>query len=175
MGKIFKPEEFIKLVFTSNFFKGKLLTSDMEFKKLELQSILKATGLSKREVDLTIYKVIDIYNKKIKDLKKEGVKAFKSIAINGEALLKNRLEGLVLWNEVQQIKKENEGLFYRWLPSSSRIPDPEHQLLYGKIFPVGKGDKNGNMPSERFGCKCGMEILTEKEAKEMKGRLRNGI
>lgn len=175
MGQIFKPENFIKLVLGSNFFKGKLLTSDMELKKLELQSILKATGISRREVDLTIYKVVDIYEKKMKELKKEGVRAFRKEALNGEALLKNRLEGLVLWNEVQNIKKENEGLFYRWLPSSSANPDPEHQLLYGKIFPVGKGDKNGNMPSERYGCKCGMEILTPKEAKEMKGRFKNGI
>ena len=92
-----------------------------------------------------------------------------------EVLLKDRIENLVLWNEVQNLKKEHEGQFYRWLPSSSKIPDPEHQLLYGKIFKVGEGDKEGNMPSERYGCKCGIQFLTAKEAKEMKGRFKNGI
>lgn len=175
MPDIFKPEEFIKLVFSSNFFKGKLLTNDLQLKTLELQAILKATGISKREVDATVYKVIDIYEKKMHDLKKAGVRAFKKEALNGEALLKNRLEGLVLFNEVQKIKEENQGKFYRWLPSSSKEPDPEHQLLYGKIFKVGEGDKNGNMPAERYGCKCGMQILTAEEAKKLKGRLKNGI
>lgn len=172
---IFKPEQFIKLVLGNAFLRGKLLTSDLELKALELQAILKATTLTKREVNATVYKVVDIYEKKMKDLKKEGVRAFKAQALNGEALLKNRLEGLVLYNEVQKIKEENTGKFYRWLPSSSKEPDPEHQLLYGKIFKVGEGDKNGNMPAERYGCKCGIQILTAEEAKKMKGRIKDGV
>ena len=169
MPDIFKPEDFIKLVFSSNFFKGKLLTNDLQLKTLELQAILKATGISKREVDATVYKVIDIYENKMQDLKKAGVRAFKKEALNGEALLKNRLEGLVLYNEVQKIKEENQGKFYRWLPSSSKEPDPEHQLLYGKIFKIGEGDKNGNMPAERYG----MAFSEEQEAQilDMMGKM----
>ena len=53
--------------------------------------------------------------------------------------------------------------FYRWLPSDAKNPDPEHQLLYGKIFRVGEGDKEGNMPGERYGCRCGIEWLTDEE------------
>lgn len=172
---IFNPVQYLKTLFGVGFFKGRLLNSDLELKQLALQSILKATNLSKREVEATVYKVIDNYEEKMKKLKKEKVRAFKAKALNNEVLLKDRIENLVLWNEVQHLKEEHQGQYYRWLPSSSKIPDPEHQLLYGKIFKVGEGDKEGNMPSERYGCKCGIQFLTAKEAKEMKGRLKNGI
>lgn len=172
---IFKPEQFIKLVLGADFFKGRLLNSELEFKQKALSTLLKATGLKKREVNASIYKVVDFYEEKMDYLKEEGVKAFKKNALNNEALLKNRIEGMVLFNEVQNIKEEYEGGFYRWLPSSSEIPDPEHQLLYGKIFRIGEGDKDGNMPAERYGCKCGMEILTAEEAENLKGRIKNGI
>lgn len=172
---IFNPEQYLKTLFGAGFFKGRLLNSDLELKQLALQAILKATNLSEREVEATVYKVVDNYEKKMKDLKKKKVRAFKAKALNNEVLLKDRIENLVLWNEVQHLKEEHQGQYYRWLPSSSKIPDPEHQLLYGKIFKVGEGDKEGNMPSERYGCKCGMQILTAKEAKELKGRLKNGI
>lgn len=172
---IFNPVQYLKTLFGADFFKGKLLNSDLELKQLALQSILKATNLSKREVEATVYKVVDNYEEKMKKLKKQKVRAFRKEALNDEVLLKDRIENLVLWNEVQHLKEEHQGQYYRWLPSSSKIPDPEHQLLYGKIFKVGEGDKEGNMPSERYGCKCGIQFLTAKEAKEMKGRLKNGI
>lgn len=171
----FNPEQFLKTLFGAGFFKGRLLNSDMKLKQFALQSILKATNLSKRKINATVYKVVDNYEEKMKRLKKEGVRAFKSQAVNNEVLLKDRIENLVLWNEIQNLKEEHEGEFYRWLPSSAKEPDPEHQLLYGKIFKVGEGDKEGNMPSERYGCRCGMQILTSQEAKEMKGRFENGI
>lgn len=171
----FNPNNFIKLVFGREFLKGKILNSDMAIKKTILQSIIKATTLSEREIDASVYKVVDNYAKKMEELKQEGVRAFKAEALNGEALLRNRLENLVLWNEIQNLKEEHEGEFYRWLPSSAEEPDPEHQLLYGKIFRVGEGDKEGNMPAERYGCRCGMEILTKEEAKTLKGRFENGI
>lgn len=160
---IFNPDNFLRLIFSKDFFKGKILNSEMELKQEMLRALLKSAGVSKRDVSATVYKVVDFYNKKIKELKKEGEKSYKKKALNGEVLLKNRLENLVLWNEVQNMKKEHEGQFYRWLPSSAKEPDPEHQLLYGKIFKVGEGDKDGNMPSERFGCKCGIEFLSDKK------------
>lgn len=160
---IFNPNNFLKLVFGRDFFKGKILNSEMEFKKTMLQSVIKATTLSEREVNASVYKVVDLYSKKIKELKAEGEKSYKKKAINNEVLLKNRLENLVLYNEVKKLKKEHEGQYYRWIPSSAEEPDPEHQLLYGKIFKVGEGDKDGNMPTERYGCRCGIEFLEDKK------------
>ena len=172
---IFNPTQFLKLVLGAGFFKNRILTNELDFKKSVMSAILKATTLKKREVNATIYKVVDKYKKKMNNLKEEGIRAYKSEALNNEVLLKDRIENLVLWNEVQELKEEHEGEYYRWLPSSAEEPDPEHQLLYGKIFKVGEGDKDGNMPAERYGCKCGIEFLTASEAKNLKGRIKDGI
>ena len=64
---------------------------------------------------------------------------------------------------MQEEKQAHKGEFYRWLPSNAQNPDPEHQLLYGKIFRVGEGDKEGNMPGERYGCRCGIEWLKDED------------
>ena len=68
---------------------------------------------------------------------------------------------MITYNEVQALKKEHKGKRYRWLPSGALNPDPEHQLLYGQIFNVGEGDKDGNMPGERYGCQCGIEWIDD--------------
>ena len=85
------------------------------------------------------------------------------IAKEKESLLKQRLENLVVFSEVTRLKKKNKGKYYKWLPSGADEPSPQHQLLYGKTFLVGEGDEDGNMPGERYGCQCGMEILDSKE------------
>ena len=77
---IFNPVQYLKTLFGAGFFKGRLLNSDLELKQLALQSILKATNLSKREVEATVYKVVDNYEEKMKKLKKEKVRAFKAKA-----------------------------------------------------------------------------------------------
>lgn len=157
--QVFKPETFLKKALPAGFWNKNLLDKGLKLKQEQLRAIVTATTLSERELNQTALKVIDIYEKKMQDLKKEGVKAYKKQAVNGEKLIKNRIEGLVLYNEVQNLKDEHKGEFYRWLPSASETPDPEHQLLYGKIFKVGEGDKDGNMPGERYGCKCGAEFI----------------
>lgn len=161
----FKPSEFLKKALPVGFWRQKLLTNNFDLKKEQIRAIVTATALTQKELKASALKVIDLYEKKAQDLKREGVKAFKKEATNGEKLLKNRIQELVLFNEVQHLKEEHAGQYYRWLPSSSETPDPEHQLLYGKIFKVGEGDKDGNMPAERFGCKCGAEFLTNEEMK----------
>lgn len=167
---IYNPEQYLRLVFPKGFFSGKILNNELELKQAMMSALIKSAGISKRDVDETVYKVVDKYVKKIKELKEEGEKSYKKKALNNEVLLKNRLENLVLYNEVNKLKKEHEGQYYRWIPSSAEEPDPEHQLLYGKIFKVGEGDKDGNMPTERYGCRCGIEFLGDKkEVHELEG------
>ena len=98
----------------------------------------------------------DSLNKRLKD---EGFRKYKSMALHDEKLLKNRIANLVIYEEMQHQKQEHKGQRYRWLPSSAKEPEPEHQLLYGKIFNYGEGDADGNMPAERYGCQCGIEWL----------------
>ena len=161
MAKIF-PETILKKSLPKDFFDGDLLKKkNLTLKQNAMQALILATSFSKREINSTVAKVADIYQRKIDDLSDEGIPKAKAsvIAKSGEKLLKQRIAGLVIYDAVQQIKAENEDDFYEWLPSSSDTPDPEHQLLYGTINKIGEGDKEGNMPMERFGCNCGMRII----------------
>jgi hypothetical protein len=164
MVKIY-PETILKKSLPNNFFEQNLLTKDFSLKKKAMQALILATTATKREINASVLKVADIYQSKIDDLTDEGLPKAKAtvIAKAGESLLKQRIAGLVIFDAVEVIKKNNEGEKYRWLASSSENPDPQHQLLYGKIFNVGEGDQEGNMPMERFGCNCGIEILSNKK------------
>lgn len=154
----FLPEEYIKKVFPKKIQKAGLITNDLDIKKKYLKSLVIATGIDGRTIKATIYKVIKQYESKIKELKNEGVKAFKSEAINNEVLLNDRIENLIKYEKVQDIKDtyEGKGKKFEWLPSSANNPDPLHQLNYGKIFDF---DSVKELPGERYGCQCGMNIL----------------
>lgn len=68
-----------------------------------------------------------------------------------------RIQNNAVFEIAQSIKENYSGESYEWLPSDADEPDPEHQLNYGKIFQVGVGE----MPGDRYGCKCGMNILVK--------------
>lgn len=157
----FYPDKFLDKTLGKDFFKKKLLNDDLELKRSAVRGLLRARAIAGDDLDKSIEKVVSFYQDKADELKDLGEKAFKADAVNGEALLKNRIGDIVVQAEVQEIKKENKGKQYEWLPSDADEPDPEHQLLYGQIFDVGEGDDEGNMPGERYGCKCGMRILDD--------------
>lgn len=156
----FYPNEFLKKTLGVRFFEKKLLNNNIELNRTAVRGLLRARSIAGDDLNKSVDKIVTFYQDKSTELKELGEKAFKSNAINGEALLKNRIKDIVVQAEVKDIKKENKGKQYEWLPSDAENPDPEHQLLYGKIFDVGDGDKDGNMPGERYGCKCGMRILS---------------
>ena len=136
---------------------------------------MRATAVSQRKLTQEIYKTVDFYLEKEERLKAQGVKAFKQEALNDQALLTERIKNFLVYSEVQAQKKAHKGRMYRWLPSSAEEPDPEHQLLYGKVFREGEGDKEGHMPGERWGCQCGIEWLDDEEAfKDFAGRKYSG-
>ena len=158
---IFLPDHFLRSVLPKGFWTRTLLTREGDPKAAMKKAIVTATILSNRELTSTYTSVISQYEDKMAKLKAEGIRAYKSTALNGESLLRNRITGLIIYNEVQEQKKQNKGRRYRWLPSSALEPDPEHQLLYGQIFNEGEGDGEGNMPGERYGCQCGIEWLPD--------------
>lgn len=163
---IFYPDKFKKKVLPKGFFDKDLMTKkNLSLKKNAVQALILSTSVSKKDVQETVLKVATIYTNKVDNLLEDGLPRAKAelLAKGDEALLKQRIENLVVYAEVQRLKEENQGEKYRWLPSGAENPDPQHQLLYGKIFNVGEGDEEGNMPAERYGCQCGMEILTTKE------------
>lgn len=158
---IFYPDEYLKKVLPKGFWRKNLITNSFEVKKQTLRALTTARLVNGREIEGTIYKTLSQYEYKYEALREAGVdkRAAFVDAVNDEALLKQRLENTVVYDEIQSLKEEHSGEFYIWLPSNAEKPDPEHQLLYGKIFRVGEGDKDGYMPGERYGCKCGIEFL----------------
>ena len=175
MGQRFDPQTWLKWVFPKGIEKSGLLNDKLEIKKTYLKALVRATAVSQRKLTQEIYKTVDFYVEKEERLKAQGVKAFKQEALNGQALLTERIKNFLVYCEVQAQKKAHKGRMYRWLPSSAKEPDPEHQLLYGKVFREGEGDKDGYMPGERWGCQCGIEWLDDEEAfKEFAGRKYSG-
>ena len=49
--------------------------------------------------------------------------------------------------------------YWRYLPSTSAEPRPEHQKYYGRVYKMGEG----RMPPLDFGCKCDWEVVFEDE------------
>jgi hypothetical protein len=165
---IFYPDQYKKKVLPKGFFRDDLLNkTNFSLKKKAMQALILATSISKRDINSTVINVAKVYQNKVDELEDQGLPKTKAtiLAKSGEKLLRQRIESLVVYSEIQNLKEENEGQYYVWLPSGADEPDPQHQLLYGKTFLVGEGDDEGNMPGERYGCQCGMEILNNKNRK----------
>ena len=165
MGDKFYPDRFLKQVMPKSFYSQNLVDKDFDLKKNALKAINRTRTITGRPIDTTVYNVLSQYEQKYKGLIADGESSTQAFneAVNNSALLRQRIEQAVVYDEIQNLKTQHAGEFYRWLPSSAANPDPEHQLLYGKIFRVGEGDKNGNMPGERYGCQCGIEWLDSGE------------
>lgn len=154
---LFDPSVFLRNAFPKGFWEKNFATqNNIDLKKYVIRTLKKGDLISEVDIETTAEKVLKYYKKKFLELPKAE---FEEI-IKEQSLLKDRLENLAVYNEVQKIKEVASGKYYRWIPSDAENPDPEHQLLYGKIFLIGEGDKNGNMPGERYGCRCSMELLS---------------
>lgn len=154
---IFLPDRWLRLNFPAGFWARKMLTAGVDPKKTAINTLVQAAAITKRDLNGTFDRAIEFYDDKMAKLKADGVRAFKSKALDGEKLLKARLKQLVIYNEVQHQKKTHKGRRYRWLPSGAKEPRPEHQLRYGKIYTEGDGE----MPGEAWGCQCGIEWLDD--------------
>jgi hypothetical protein len=110
------------------------------------RDVIENTGaISRKKLDNLSLKVIKQYKEKY-DL--DSIDPSDKLAIQ-------RIQNNAVYEIAQGIKENYSGESYEWLPSDADNPDPEHQLNYGKIFQVGVGE----MPGDRPGCKCGMNIL----------------
>lgn len=71
-----------------------------------------------------------------------------------------RVQNEVVYQVHQGIRDKYAGQKARWLPSDADEPRPEHQANYGKVYIIGEGI-DGIEPGDEYGCKCGVEILTD--------------
>ena len=130
----------------------KLLKANVSLKRTSLSFVNDVDFLDKKGIERVALKTIKGYKARIK-----ADSSIKSDLLKDPAQLIQCVQNEVITQIAGEIKEKFHGEQYRWLPSDAEEPDPEHQLNYGKVFQVGDGE----MPGDRYGCRCGMEILTE--------------
>jgi len=116
-------------------------------KKLARDVIENTGALSRKSLDELALKVVKQYKEKY---------TLDAIEITDKQAIQ-RVQNNAVYEIGLKIQENYAGAEYEWLPSDADEPDPEHQLNYGKIFRVGEGE----MPGDRYGCKCGMNILVK--------------
>jgi hypothetical protein len=158
----YDPKELLKKIAPKAKIK-KLLSSKLTLKKAALSFVSDIDALSKDSVRKVALKTIKSYQqRRAKEVVEAGMdraagqELAKEIVKNPKLLIQ-QVQNEVVWQISQEIKTQYRGESYIWLPSDASEPDPEHALNYGKTFTVGAGE----MPGERIGCLCGMQIITD--------------
>jgi hypothetical protein len=147
----YEPSKLIKKLAPKSKIK-KMVTDGLTLKKAALSFVDDFEVISKKSVTTVALKTLKAYRERAKDdpdLKQE-------LADDPKQLIQ-RVQNEVILQVADEIKSQYSGESYVWLPSDADEPDPEHQLNYGKTFQIGDGE----MPGDRYGCRCGMQILTD--------------
>lgn len=159
MAILYLPKNVIKRMMKKKHLE-KLVSRDLTLNRAAVQLLARTGVLSKETLETVALKVIKGYKKRYKEERETGASKSKSIdeALAGKKQLVNRVQNAAVYEIAGEIKDQYRGEFYEWLPSDADEPDPEHQLKYGQVFQIGVGE----MPGDRYGCKCGMNILVDK-------------
>ena len=135
----------------------KLVTSRLTLNRAVMSMFNGIDFLSKATIQRTALQTIRDYKERFEQEKDEGTPPAqaKEDALNDKKLMVQRVQNSVVQQIAGEIKDQYRGEYYKWIASSSDEPDPLHALKYGKRYQIGRGE----MPGERWGCKCGMQIL----------------
>lgn len=137
----------------------KLVNRNLTVNRAAVTMLTRQDFLSKKKLETIAIRVINQYKETYAEELDAGLsktEAFEE-AVNGRKQMVNRVQGALVFEITKDVKKEYRGEFYEWLPSEANEPDPLHQLNYGEVFQLGKGEA----PGDRFGCQCGMNILVD--------------
>jgi hypothetical protein len=145
------PSEILKKVAPESKI-GRALKSNLSLKKTALVNANLFDFLDTKAIARVAAKTVKGYKARV-----EEDPELKSELASDPAQLVQRVQNEVVWQVKEEIKDIHSGEFYIWLPSDADEPDPEHQLNYGEKFQIGVGE----MPGDRYGCRCGMEILVD--------------
>lgn len=137
----------------------KLVSGRLTLNKAVLSQLADADFLSKKALERTALRTLKQYKARYQDEKDSGLSTSEALdeATNDNKLMINRVQNTVVNEVAKEIKDQYRGEYYTWLPSDAVTPDPLHSLNYGKRFQIGKGE----MPGDRYGCRCGMAILVD--------------
>jgi hypothetical protein len=151
MSIIYDPKKILKKVAPGSKIES-ALKDNLSLKKAALTNAAKFESLDSEAIVRVALKTIKGYKARIE----EDPEIADEIAADPAQLIQ-RVQNEVILQVSGEIKDRYSGEFYVWLPSDAEEPDPEHQLNYGKTFQIGDGEQ----PGDRFGCRCGMEILVD--------------
>ena len=151
MSFTYDPKALLKKIAPESKLK-KLVKPNVSLKKAALSFVKDIEFLNDKSVTRVAAKTIKDYKDRIKD-----DPSIKQALLKDPKQLVQRVQNEVVFQVAKEIKQKYRGEKYKWLPSDAEEPDPEHQLNYGKIFIVGDGE----MPGDRIGCRCGMQILSD--------------
>lgn len=158
---IFDPSSMLKKIAPPAKIK-RMVSSRMGVKRTAL-SIVDAAAeteiglINKKKVLDVAQKVIAGYQKRVEDATSTDVR---DQILDDPKQLIQRVQNEFVFQAQKKLQTQYKGQRARWLPSSADEPDPEHQRNYGKEYIIGEGI-DGEEPGDRFGCKCGVEILNE--------------
>ena len=163
MTVVFNPASLLERVVPESRIK-KILNADLTVKRRSIKTISNLDFLSDKNLYEAFNNVSKFYKKKVKDLMADGELKKDAISetVNDARLLVSRVQNEVILKASAEIKDRYDKKWFRWLPSDADEPDPQHQLRYGKVYRIGEDE----IPGERIGCRCGMEILTKEESNE---------
>lgn len=148
-----EPSEIIRKIASDRKIK-RMLSRGLSVRRAALAFVDEAGFVNRKDILDVALKVIKEYQKRVR-----GDQDAREKVAKDPKLLIHRVQNEVVFQMKESIKRKYAGQKYRWLPSDAETPDPEHQLKYGKIYRVGVGE----MPGDRFGCRCGMEILVDED------------
>lgn len=160
MAVTFLPSKILRKVAPKKFVE-KLVTKNLTLNRAAVTTLAKSGILSKKKTEELALRVIKDYKKAYRSELAEGISKSEALedVLNDKKLMVQRVQNSSVREIAKEVKKQYRGERYEWLPSDAEEPDPLHQLNYGKRFTVGRGE----MPGDRWGCRCGMRILTEDE------------
>lgn len=172
MSIVFDPKSFAEKIAPERKIK-KLLKKNLTLKKTALSF---ASGVQEAEdisVKLNKSKITDVALKTVRayqereaketaesDFDKAAGEELAADLVKNPLQLIQRVQGEIIFQVHEKIKKQHAGKRAIWLPSDADEPRPEHQLNYGKEYEIGVGI-DGVEPGDEYGCKCGVEILTD--------------
>lgn len=155
MAIVFDPRKLIKKVAPKRKIQ-KIVSDNVTVKRTALKFLDQADFIDKKKVTDVALKAIKSYKQRIR-----LDDSIKSELLDDPKLLVQRVQNEIVFQVHERIKQTYKGQLAKWLPSDAdEEPRPEHQLNYGKVYVIGEGI-DGVEPGDEFGCRCGVEILTD--------------
>lgn len=155
---IFDPKNMLKKIAPIRKIE-KLVSGRVSVKRTALSFLDDVEGIDKDQVLDVALKTVKGYRKRIRAAGDDSSVVREEILDDPKQLVQ-RVQNELVFQMHEGIKRNYGGQKARWLPSDADDPRPEHQLNYGKTYTIGEGI-NGVEPGDEYGCKCGVEILTD--------------